>query len=190
MHRPLSAAQVREQLDSDPACQVECLKLWQDLDQDERRALLQPEPQDRAPSAPAWQSLAERHLVLPANPAPQPFCRLFAEYVHRQRLARQPEQHGVRVDVEAGDAWVDGRLVPQLTDLEYRLLLLLYGHLDKIVDKYAVVETVWGQAYIDQVDDARIEKLVSRLRQKLEPDPAEPRYLQTIRGRGYRLVSP
>jgi two-component system response regulator RegX3 len=51
-----------------------------------------------------------------------------------------------------------------------------------------VVEAVWGEEYIDEVDDARIEKLVSRLRQKLEPDIANPRYVLTIRGRGYKLV--
>jgi DNA-binding response OmpR family regulator len=38
------------------------------------------------------------------------------------------------------------------------------------------------------VDDARIEKLVSRLRAKLEQDPANPRYLLTVRGRGYKLA--
>jgi len=81
-------------------------------------------------------------------------------------------------------------LAPDLTDLEYRLLLLLYGHLDKICDRYQIVESVWGEDYIDEVDDARIGKLVNRLRQKIEPDPSEPRYLMTVRGRGYRLVSP
>jgi hypothetical protein len=38
-------------------------------------------------------------------------------------------------------------------------------------------------------DDARIEKLVSHQRQKIEVDPANPRYLITVRGRGYRLLS-
>jgi two-component system response regulator RegX3 len=46
---------------------------------------------------------------------------------------------------------------------------------------------VWGQEYIDEVDDARIEKLISRLRSKLERDPANPKYLITVRGRGYKL---
>ena len=36
----------------------------------------------------------------------------------------------------------------------------------------------------------RIEKLVSRLRHKIEPNPEEPRYLITVRGRGYKLASP
>ena len=47
-----------------------------------------------------------------------------------------------------------------------------------------------SKAVLDRLalDDARIEKLVSRLRKKVEPDPNEPRYLLTVRGRGYRLV--
>jgi two-component system response regulator RegX3 len=93
------------------------------------------------------------------------------------------------VDVDAGDAWVDGERVPSLTDLEYRLLLLLYGRLGKICDKYQIVEAVWGQDYIDEVDDARVEKLISRLRSKVEHDPANPKYLITVRGRGYKLAA-
>jgi two-component system response regulator RegX3 len=50
------------------------------------------------------------------------------------------------------------------------------------------VESVWGQEYIDRVDDARIEKLISRLRSKIEPESTEPRYLVTVRGRGYKLL--
>jgi len=187
--RPLTEERMREYLDSDAACQGECAKLWQEMDQDERHALLRWEGQDAAARQAAWQRLEERHLVRFDEGKPVPFSHLLATYIRRQRIVRRSESRGVRVDVEAGDVWVDGRLVPALTDLEYRLLLLLYGHLDKIVDKYAVVQAVWGQDYIDQVDDARIEKLVSRLRQKLEPDPTRQHYLHTIRGRGYKLVS-
>ena len=103
---------------------------------------------------------------------------------------RRPKAEGVRVDVEAGHVYVDGVRIPPLTDLEYRLLLLLYGRLDKICSKYDIVESVWGQEYIDEVDDARVDRLVRRLRHKIEPDPRNPRYLLTVRGRGYRLVSP
>jgi two-component system response regulator RegX3 len=116
------------------------------------------------------------------------FGQAFEGLARRQRLLQAPIQPGVRVDVESGQVFVDGRVVPILTDLEYRLMLLLYGQIDKICDKYRVVEAVWGEDYIDEVDDARIEKLVSRLRQKIEPDVTNPRYMQTIRGRGYKLV--
>ena len=186
--RAVSPAQVRERLDGDPACQQECARLWQELEQEERSALLQPPPPDT--EAPAWRALAERYVVRRSEQGCGPFCQIFAAYLHRQRIARQPDLRGVRVDVETGDVWVDGQRLGPLTGLEYRLLLLLYGRLDKIVDKYTVVEAVWGQEYIDEVDDARIEKLVSRLRSKIESNPAEPRYLLTVRGRGYRLVGP
>jgi len=51
------------------------------------------------------------------------------------------------------------------------------------------VTRVWGENFLDEVDDARVEKLVSRLRGKIEGDPANPRYLVTVRGRGYKLLS-
>ena len=92
------------------------------------------------------------------------------------------------VDVESGDVLVDGQAVETLTNLEYRLMLLLFQNADRIVEKYQIVTDVWGESYIDEVDDARVEKLVSRLRQKIEPDPSAPRFLMTVRGRGYRLV--
>ena len=66
----------------------------------------------------------------------------------------------MRVDAAAGEVWVEGRLLPDLTAQEYRLLLLLYGNLDKICDKNKIVEAVWSEGYLDSVDDARIEKLM------------------------------
>ena len=127
--------------------------------------------------------------VLRTGQPPRVFGELFAAYMNRQRRTRQPARAGVWVDVDAGEAWVDGERVPSLTDLEYRLLLLLYGRLGKICDKYQIVEAVWGQDYIDEVDDARVEKLISRLRSKIEHDPANPKYLSTVRGRGYKLAA-
>ena len=117
------------------------------------------------------------------------FGELFAGYARRQHLVRQPVRSGVYVDVESGDVWVDGKPVPVLTDHEYRLLLLLYGRINKIVTRDDVAESVWGADYMENIDDARCDKLLSRLRAKIESDPANPKYLQTVRGRGYKLVS-
>ena len=135
-------------------------------------------------------SLRQKAIIEEKEDKPAIFGRLFEGFARRQRLVKRREPQGVRVDVDSGHVWVDGELAPDLTDLEYRLLLLLYGRLDRICDKYEIVESVWGEDYIDEVDDARIGKLLNRLRQKIEPDPSEPRYLITVRGRGYRLVSP
>ena len=84
---------------------------------------------------------------------------------------------------------MEGMRVPVLTDLEYRLLELLHERKDKLTDKYQIVTAVWGEDYLGSVDDARVEKLISRLRSKIEPEPSEPRYLITRRGRGYKLLT-
>ena len=188
-----------EILAQDLSIQAECRKIWSDLAPEEQEALLsmhRTEERVEDPVPPAGgnealgdlDSVAAKHLVVGIGPERRIFARAFDGFVQRQQVTRKPAQNGVQVDLDSGEVWVDGLQVPTLTNLEYRLLLLLYGRLGKLCDKYDVVEAVWGEDYIDQVDDARIEKLVSRLRQKLEPEAANPRYLLTIRGRGYKLA--
>jgi len=200
--RPQGLVLTRDVLDSDPIVHAECSKLWDQQEDDERKALM------RFMTLGAEQAdedqlrvLHRKGILTSLGSAPSRrdelspgtlriFGQLFARFTRRQRLIQEGVVQGVLVDVDAGEAWVDGVRVPTLTDLEYRLLLLLYGRLGKICDKYQIVEAVWGESYIDKVDDARIEKLVSRLRSKLERDPSDPRYLITMRGRGYKLASP
>jgi hypothetical protein len=182
----------REKLESDSVIRNECAKLWGYLQPQEQEALLNLLGDDEARlTAPALDDLIAKGVLEPGEPShtPRVFGELFQAYLNRQRRSRQPARAGVWVDVDAGEAWVDGERVPALTDLEYRLLLLVYGRLGKICDKYQIVEAVWGQDYIDEVDDARVEKLISRLRSKLERDPANPKYLVTVRGRGYKLTA-
>ena len=180
---------VRENLAADTNVQTECAKIWRDLEPEEREALLHlsranPTTEDEV----GRRGLRNKFILDESEEEPRVFSRLFEEFVRQQKIVSQPDKRGVYIDVDAGDVWVDGNEIEPLTDLEYRLLLFLYGRLDRVCDKYSIVEAVWGQEYIDKVDDTRIEKLISRLRQKLEPDPAHPRYLQSLRGRGYKLV--
>ena len=187
---------IRDKLDSDLNVRSECVKLWNGLEEEQRgivMAFVSGEKIGRARLVPLLRSgiLREGNQIegnqIGGNQI-EVFGARFSGFVHRQRLVRSPYPPGVRVDVDSGEVWVDGRRTPPLTNLEFRLLLLLYGRMSKICDKYQIVEAVWGAGYIDQVDDARIEKLVSRLRKKIEPDPNDVRYMQTVRGRGYRLV--
>jgi DNA-binding winged helix-turn-helix (wHTH) protein len=117
------------------------------------------------------------------------FSPLFADFVFKRSKSSQVSERGIHVDTDSGDVWVDGVRIPVLTDLEFRLLRLMYDRQDMITDKYRIVTGVWGEEYLGEVDDARVEKLVSRLRSKIEPDPSNPCYLLTQRGRGYKLVS-
>jgi DNA-binding winged helix-turn-helix (wHTH) protein/GTP-binding protein EngB required for normal cell division len=174
-------------LASDPNVRAECVKIWNQLRAEEQaavRALITQEddglnPHDRERLAAFGLLTGEGRI----------FSELFATFVRRQSASPEDAALGVRVDEDAGEVWVEGVKVTVLTDLEYRLMRLLYQRVDRLTTKEMIVETVWGTQYLDRVDDARIEKLVSRLRAKIEPDPVEPRYLLTQRGRGYKLVS-
>jgi hypothetical protein len=96
---------------------------------------------------------------------------------------------GLVVSDKTGEVTVDGR--PPATPLgptEFRLLSLLAARPGALVTKDEIARTVWPQeTRIAGVDDARIDKLVDRVRSKIEPDARSPRYLVTVRGLGYRL---
>ena len=73
-----------------------------------------------------------------------------------------------------------------LTPLEYKLLTTLVKSAGKVLTHRYLLEQVWGPGYLEQTHYPRI--FVASLRRKLEDDPAEPRYLLTEQGVGYRLV--
>jgi DNA-binding winged helix-turn-helix (wHTH) protein len=177
-------ALTQQALDDQPNVRAECAKLWAQLTDAEREALISHTDGLRAEPE-AMADLRAKRLLSQDDVL---VGEVWQTFVRRQALAQPAAQRGVLVDVDSGEVYVDGSKVEPLTELEYKLLLLLYGRLNKIVDKYTIVTNVWGETYLDNVDDARIEKLVSRLRNKLEPGVDEPRYLTTLRGRGYKLV--
>ncbi|MFN3979112.1 MAG: winged helix-turn-helix domain-containing protein [Caldilinea sp.] len=166
----------------------ECSKIWNECTPAEQVELGALALADHKPDQEVIDELLRRHLLNRVEGRPQIFCRLLAEYIQRQTAQIAPESSSLWVDTASGQVLVNGAPVETLTALEYKLIQLLFQNRDKIIDKYAIVTQVWGESYIDEVDDARIEKLISRLRQKIEPDPASPRFLTTIRGRGYRLT--
>lgn len=170
-----------------PGPRTECLKIWNQLTSDEQSALttLVLEEAESKLAAPQLQRLERLGVVQGGNP----FSPIFAEFVARRGRSPEVGKRGVHLDADSGDVWVDGVRIPVLTDLEFRLLQQLYERRDKLSDKYRIVTSVWGEDYLGEVDDARVEKLVSRLRSKIEPDPANPVYLITQRGRGYKLLS-
>jgi len=73
-----------------------------------------------------------------------------------------------------------------LTTLEFDLLYFLASRPGRIYSREALMNRVWGDGRV--VDDRSIDSLVSRVRRKLEPDPARPRYIQTVWGAGYRFA--
>jgi two-component system KDP operon response regulator KdpE len=81
----------------------------------------------------------------------------------------------------------DATGVVHLTPLEFRLLACLAHNLGLVVTQEQIIREVWGPGRLD--DTRRLRSYIRMLRQKLEPDPARPRHLQTEVGVGYRLVA-
>lgn len=177
---------LRDLVSREPQPIAECLKIWNQLSEVEQEQVASMVLEAEA-GIPELQKkrLRKAGVVLDS----ELFSPLFSGFVARRSRGAHISEVGVHLDVDSGDVWVDGVRIPVLTDLEFRLLKLLYERLDKLTDKYRIVTAVWGEAYLGDVDDARVEKLISRLRSKIESDPANPRYLVTLRGRGYKLLS-
>lgn len=73
-----------------------------------------------------------------------------------------------------------------LTKTEFRLLVELASDPGKIFSREVLLERVWGLGYFG--DGRLVDVHVRRLRTKIEPDPANPRHVVTVRGLGYKLV--
>ena len=86
------------------------------------------------------------------------------------------------VDIAGRKVIVNGEGV-RLTPVEFRLLALLMQNAGRILTHRQLLEKVWGWEYINDVDYVRI--YVWHLRQKIEPDPAQPKYILTEPGVGY-----
>lgn len=92
----------------------------------------------------------------------------------------------LHVDLARRRISVDDRPV-HLTPIEYRLLSVLIRHAGKVLTHRQLLKEVWGPAYIERSHYLRI--YMAQLRHKLEADPAQPRFLLTEAGVGYRLAA-
>jgi len=88
------------------------------------------------------------------------------------------------VDVEAGQVR-RGDEALALTKTEFRLLCELAESSGRVLSREALLERVWGYDYFG--DSRLVDVHIRRLRGKVEDDPANPRYVVTVRGLGYRL---
>ncbi len=88
----------------------------------------------------------------------------------------------LEVDLAAHEVSRDGQQI-ELTAREFDLLRVLIEHPRQVLGREQLFELVWGSFG----DRSAVAVYVGRLRQKLEPDPAKPRYIVTVWGAGYRL---
>ncbi|HCB01041.1 MAG TPA: DNA-binding response regulator [Anaerolineae bacterium] len=91
----------------------------------------------------------------------------------------------LKIDFDRREIWLEGKLV-KLRPTEYRLLYHLVQNAGWVVSHDQLLQKVWGYEYRDEPHYVRL--YINYLREKLEKDPANPVYILTERGVGYRFV--
>jgi DNA-binding response OmpR family regulator len=91
----------------------------------------------------------------------------------------------LKIDFSRREIWVEGKLV-KLRPTEYRLLHHLVQNAGWVMTYDQILSKVWGYEYRDEPHYVRL--YINYLRQKLEKDPANPKYILTERGVGYRFI--
>ncbi len=114
-----------------------------------------------------------------------------------RRMPSQPDALGpkilnlgpVRYDVERGEMWEGERLI-RLTATESQLMRLFAARPGEALSRTRLVEDLGRDSGKDggQAQERAVDVQITRLRRKIESDPRQPRYLQTVRGAGYMLA--
>ncbi len=134
---------------------------------------------------------ADDYITKPFDPA-EVLARVRSQLRRYTRLgaAPEPERAGrytvgpITLDEEATAVTVDGEGVT-LTPIEYNILRLLIKHPGHIYSSAQIYEQVWNESAVGA--DNAVSVHIRHLRQKLEIDPSEPRYLKVVWGLGYKL---
>lgn len=110
--------------------------------------------------------------------------RRYTRFNQENGTPQQLDFDGLKIDLENRSITTSNGTF-ELPPKEFDLLLFCAKNQGKILTKQRIYEEVWGEEYV--YDDSNIMAIISRLRKKLETNPSTPKYIQTIKGIGYRF---
>ena len=110
--------------------------------------------------------------------------RRYTRFNQTDGMTQQLEFDGLKIDIENRSVTTENGTF-ELPPKEFDLLLYCAKNQGKILTKQQIYEEVWREEYF--YDDSNIIAIISRLRKKLEVNPGSPKYIQTIKGIGYRF---
>jgi hypothetical protein len=182
-------AELAPALSDEPAVQAECRKVWGSLSEDEQAGLCALVNEGQTHPR-ALRQLAYRGLIRESQSAPFIFSPLFADFV---RWQAPPPTGGTVVSRSPLLVQIKGRRIEGLSELEFEALYYLYARRGEVCTKDELIKNVYGQQFDRMkggVSDEALQTLISRLRDKVEPDRRRPQYIVTVRGAGYKFVEP
>jgi DNA-binding response OmpR family regulator len=103
---------------------------------------------------------------------------------HSERSRSVIEHRGLRIDKQKRKVAIDGREI-RLTAKEFDLLVHFAAHPGRVFTRSQLLDRVWG--YGHEGYEHTVNSHINRLRAKIESDPSEPRYIETVWGVGYRF---
>lgn len=120
------------------------------------------------------------------------FCPIFEEFLRKnevlQREITNIPDRGIYFEGTTQRVFLDAQeITEKLTNQENKLLLYLYAHPMKICERDEVAKSIWGEEASEGVSDEAIDQVVARLRSKIEKEKRSPRYIITVRGRGFQF---
>lgn len=132
---------------------------------------------------------ADDYLTKPFSPA-ELAARIKSHIQRYERLTGKKtgneiiSHKGLEMNTAARKVYVNGREI-QFTTKEYELLLFLASNPNIVFSKEHIFDTIWGEDYFGET--ATVAVHIQKVRKKIEKDPADPQYIETIWGAGYRF---
>lgn len=133
---------------------------------------------------------ADDYLTKPFSPA-ELIARIKSHIKRYERLRGQNiseiiEHKGLEINTASHKIAINGKPI-QLTTKEYELLLFLAANPNIVFTKAHIFDTIWGDEYCG--DTATVAVHIQKVRKKIEKDPANPEFIETLWGTGYRFNS-